>query len=494
MIVVQILYVTSAVILSLMGFNALILSLIYLWHRHDHFPLPDRGDTDLPSVVVQLPIYNERDIVERLVEAAGKLDYPKDRLTIQVLDDSTDDTSTIAALAVERARSAGVPIVHIRRESRVGFKAGALVYGLERTDAEFVAIFDSDFVPGPDFLRQVVPYFLEDGQLGLVQARWGHVNPDDSLLTKAQVLALDAHFVIEQTARHRGGLLMNFAGTAGVWRRACIEDSGGWHSDTLSEDIDLSYRAQLGGWRCLYLPDVVAPAELTPVMMAFKQQQSRWATGTVQCLRKLGPQVLSSRLNIGQKFEATLHLGGYLIHPAMVLLLLTALPLMLDGQFNNLPLASLSLAMFGPPLANLIAQRRVSPNWAYRMAFLPILMLIGVGIAASNTLAVVRGFSSHTQTFHRTPKFHVRTHGQGWAGSIYQIPLDATMGFELFLAAYAGLTSVLAMDYAPSLVPFMTLYALGFAYVAGLSLWQARAVQRVRAHEQHALSLSGNKL
>lgn len=494
MIFVQVLYVISAVILSLMGFNALILSMVYLWHRRDDFPLPGSGDADLPSVVVQLPIYNERDVVERLVEAAGKLDYPRDRLTIQVLDDSTDDTSTIAALAVERARLAGVPIVHIRRGSRAGFKAGALVYGLEQTDAQFVAIFDSDFIPGPDFLRQMIPHFLKDERLGLAQARWGHVNPDDSLLTKAQVLALDTHFVIEQTARHRGGLLMNFAGTAGVWRRACIEDSGGWHPDTLSEDIDLSYRAQLRGWRCLYLPDVVAPAELTPVMMAFKRQQSRWATGTVQCLRKLGPQVLRSRLSIVQKFEAILHLGGYCIHPAMVLLLLTALPLMVNGQFNNLPLASLSLAMFGPPLANLIAQRRVSPNWAYRMAFLPILMLIGVGIAASNTIAVVRGFSSHAQPFHRTPKFHVKTRGQGWTKSIYQIPLDAATGFEVFLAIYAGLVSVLAMDYAPSLVPFMTLYALGFAYVSGLSLWQARAVQRVRAHKQHTLSLSGNKL
>jgi cellulose synthase/poly-beta-1,6-N-acetylglucosamine synthase-like glycosyltransferase len=493
-IFVQVLYVISALILSLMGFNALILSLVYLWHRHDDSPLPDRRDKQLPSVVVQLPIYNERDIVERLIEAASNLDYPRDRLTIQVLDDSTDDTSNVAALAVERARAAGVPIGHIHRENRVGFKAGALVRGLERTDAEFVAIFDSDFVPAPDFLQRMIPYFLEDGQLGMAQARWGHVNPDDNLLTRAQVLALDAHFVIEQTARHRGGLLMNFAGTAGIWRRACIDDSGGWHSDTLSEDIDLSYRAQLRGWRCLYLPDVVAPAELTPVMMAFKRQQSRWATGTIQCLRKLGPKVLGSRLNIAQKFEAVLHLGGYLIHPAMVLMMLTVLPLMMSGQLSNLPLAGLSVAMFGPPLANLIAQRRVSSSWAYRMSFLPILMLIGVGIAASNTLAVVRGFSSHAQPFHRTPKFHVRTRAQGWTKSIYQIPLDATTGFEVFLALYAGLTSVLALDYAPSLVPFMTLYALGFAYVAGLSLWQARAVQRVRAHEQHTLSLSGNKL
>jgi cellulose synthase/poly-beta-1,6-N-acetylglucosamine synthase-like glycosyltransferase len=493
-VALQIVYAVSAVIVSLIGFNTLILSIVYLWHRHQDTPLPDVEDNSWPSVVVQLPVYNERDVVARLIEAASQLDYPRDRLTIQVLDDSTDDTSAGVAQAVDRARSAGVSIEHVRRASRTGFKAGALAYGLEQVDAEFVAVLDADFVPMPDFLRRMIPYFLQDEKLGLVQARWGHINPDYSLFTWAQSLALDLHFVIEQTARHRSGLLMNFAGTAGVWRRACIESSGGWHSDTLSEDIDLSYRAQLAGWHFLYLPDVAVPAELTPAMMAFKRQQARWATGTIQCMRKLGPVLMRSHLTVWQKLEAALHLGGYLIHPAMIVLLLSALPLMLSGQLSNLPLGVLSLAIFGPPLASVLAQHKLHPDWLRRMACFPILMLLGFGIAASNSVAVVRGFSSRPQVFHRTPKFRINNRGSRWASSVYQVPLDATVGLEIFLAVYASLTTVFAVERAPAMAPFMGMYALGYIYMVGLSLWQARTVQRTQASKHHTWSLSDNQL
>jgi cellulose synthase/poly-beta-1,6-N-acetylglucosamine synthase-like glycosyltransferase len=494
-IILRILYTISTVGLAVVGFNALVLVVTYLRHRRKETPRPTVAEDEWPTVVVQLPVYNERHVVERLVRAASALNYPRDRLTIQLLDDSTDDTSVAAGAAVERARRAGLSIVHLRRGGRAGYKAGALVYGLERTDAEFVAVFDADFVPQPDFLRLVIPYFMDDDRLGLVQTRWAHLNADTSLLTRAQALALDSHFVIEQTARHRGGLLMNFSGTGGIWRRETITDSGGWHCDTLSEDIDLSYRAQLGGWRCLYLPNVSVPAEVPPLMMGFKRQQSRWATGTVQCLRKLGGRVLRSPLTPWQKIQAMIHLGGYFIHPLMIVLLLLTLPLVLAGQIDRVTLSGLGLAMLGSPLQAVIAQRSLYPDWWRRLILFPVFMLMGVGIAASNSEAVLKGFSARPQSFERTPKFHLE--GQrhaSWAASRYTLPVNSTTILELLLSAYAGVTAVVALRAEPALAAFMALYALGFAYVAGLSLWQSYTVRRVRArHRQWGLRGSESK-
>lgn len=491
MLVLKLLYGFSTLGLAIVGFNALILSLIYLLHRRSEISPPSVEDGDLPSVVVQLPIYNEQYVVETLIGAICKLDYPCDRLTIQVLDDSTDETVDLAAAAVERARSKGYRIEHVRRETREGFKAGALAYGLTRTDAEFVVIFDADFVPRPDFLRQVIPYFLGDEKLGMVQARWSHLNADYSILTRAQALALDAHFAVEQTARHRGGLMMNFSGTAGVWRRTCIEESGGWHHDTLSEDIDLSYRAQLAGWRMLYLPDVDAPAEIPPLMMGFKRQQSRWATGTVQCLRKLGGTVLRSHLSVWQKVQACIHLGGYFIHPLMVVVLLLTLPLVITDQIGSLPIAGLGLAMIGPPIQTLIAQRRLHKDWLHRLFVFPLFMLLGLGIAVSNTEAVLKGFSSRQYDFRRTPKFHVHAPGQSWASSTYILMTNHTTWIEIVLALYAAVTAVFALRVSPAVVPFMALYAIGFIYVAGLGLLQARTARRIQARQEHTFSLYG---
>jgi len=475
-ILVEILYVTSAIVLALMGFHSLVLSTIYIVHRNDKIqPPPNISTPDLPTVVVQLPVFNEKHVIERLIESVSRLDYPYHKLRIQVLDDSTDETLSSAAAAIEKARATGLQIEHIRRRSRQGFKAGALTYGLQRTEAELIAVFDADFVPQPDFLHRVVPYFGMDDRLGLIQTRWGHLNADLNSMTRAQALALDAHFIVEQLARHRAGLLVNFSGTAGVWRRACIEQSGGWHSDTLSEDIDLSYRAQLAGWRCLYLPDVSTPAEIPAMMMGFKRQQSRWATGTMQCLRKLGGVVLCAPLTVWQKIEAMFHLSGYVIHPLMLLVLFLVGPLMLSGRLSDLPLAGLGLAMLGMPVEILLSQRRLYSDWLRRMAAFPILMLIGIGIAASNTRAVLRAFSAHPQAFERTPKFHLQEGNPDYGrNSSYALPIDSTTWVELALAAYATIMALLALRYAPSLVPFMMLYALGFAYVAGVSLQQAR--------------------
>ncbi len=494
MIVLETLYVIAATVLALIGVNALVLGVIYLLTRRTNpvraVALPEEA---YPSVVVQLPVYNEQHVVQRLVDAVSRLDYPRDRLHIQLLDDSSDETVAYAASAVEQAQARGVSIEHIRREARTDYKAGALAYGLQRTDAEFIAIFDADFAPRPDFLRQVIPYFLTDERIGLVQTRWSHLNTEFSWMTRAQALALDAHFIVEQTARHRGGLLINFAGTGGVWRRACITDSGGWHGDTLSEDIDLSYRAQLAGWRAVYVPDIDAPAEIPPLMMGFKRQQQRWATGTVQCFRKLAGQVLGSRLSLWQKLQAMIHLGGYFAHPLMILILLLVGPLMLSNQLGRLPLAGLGISMLGMPFQILLSQQRLYEDWSRRFALLPFLMVLGVGTSASNTVAVMRAFSRRKLAFERTPKFSAQGNqaGTGW-GSSYMLPVDKVTWLEVALALYAACLVFISLEYAPALTPFMVLYAAGFGYVSATSLRQSLLNQQSRPKRQPGWGFSSN--
>jgi cellulose synthase/poly-beta-1,6-N-acetylglucosamine synthase-like glycosyltransferase len=489
--ILEILHNISAVLLSLVGLNALVLSIIYLVTARKERPRPP-VPSQWPEVVVQLPIYNERHVVERLIAAVGKLDYPPNKLFIQVLDDSTDETVSIAAKTVEKARQAGLSIEHVRRSSRTGFKAGALAYGFEHSTAQFVAVFDADFVPDPDFLTRVIPYLVADDRLGMAQTRWAHLNAEHSLLTRAQALGLDNHFVIEQTARDRGGLFMNFSGTGGVWRRDCIIDSGGWHSDTLSEDIDLSYRAQLRGWKLTYLPDIGTPSEITPLMMGFKQQQARWATGTIQCLRKMGKIVLTSpHVSVWQKLQAMIHLSAYFVHPLMIVLLLTSLPLIIDGRLSQVPLAGLSVAMFGPPLASLLAQTRLYRDWPQRLLFFPVAMLVGIGIAVSNTEAVFKGLRSGRQPFLRTPKFHLQGKQGKWANGGYSVPVDYSTAVEMLLALYSGLTAYVAWLHHPSIFPFMVLYTIGFAYTAGLSIWQA-GVTRWFVLRDRRLELSRN--
>lgn len=494
MIVLEIGYMVSALLLALLGFNALLLSVIYWLKRYHRAPSPGGLEGSYPTVAVQLPIYNERHVVERLVECIGRLNYPRDRLVVQLLDDSTDETVTQAAAAAEALRRSGFPIEHIRRGERSGYKAGALAYGLTRTDAEFIAVFDADFSPPPDFLCRVIPYFLRDDTLGLVQTRWSHLNAEHSLLTRAQALALDAHFVVEQTARNRSYLLMNFSGTGGIWRRDCIEASGGWHTDTLSEDIDLSYRAQLAGWRFLYLPDIDSPAEIPPLMMAFKRQQGRWATGTVQCLRKLGRRVLFSRLNPWQKLEAFLHLGGYFVHPLMILVLLFSLPLLWADRMAGLPLAGLGLGMLGMPVQIWIAQRYLYPDWLKRIAVLPVLILIGLGIAVSNTGAVLRGLSPKPVAFSRTPKFRIedRQPGHAWQASGYVLTADTSTWIEIAFAFYAAVTFIAAVQNQSAAAVFMALYALGFTTVAATSLWQAHVARQKQAAQRRTWSFSGS--
>ncbi len=471
-LIFTILYTAALFGLSFYGIHALILSFLFLVLRRRPTQKTPPPPEVWPKVTVQLPMYNERFVVERLIEAACNLDYPPQALSIQVLDDSTDETTALARQQVALYRAQGINIELHHRVDRGGFKAGALAEGLKIAPGEYVAIFDADFVPPSDFLRNLIPYLVADPRLGMVQARWGHLNDGYNLLTRGQALLLDGHFVVEQTTRSRSGLLFNFNGSAGVWRRACIDDAGGWQGDTLSEDLDLSYRAQLKGWHFAFVPDVIAPAEIPPQVAALKQQQYRWARGSIQVLRKMSGRILRAPLTLSQKVMAFLHLSAYLTHPLMMLLLLVCLPVVLVHGAGLPSLQWLSLAGFGPPLLFALSQWAVYPNWKQRILFFPILMGLGVGIAFNNTRAVLAGFSPRPAQFIRTPKFHLETQRDSWSGKAYRLPVEWSVWIELLLAGYALATALLASKEFPPLVPMLILFTLGFGYVGLLGLWQ----------------------
>ena len=465
-------YVIVALGLSLYGFHEILLLILYLLHRGKKAPPPELKET--PFVTIQLPIYNEAHVVERLIDAVANLDYPRDRFEIQVLDDSTDETIFLAEEKARKWRRQGVNVTVLHRGRRDGFKAGALAEGLKYARGEFIAIFDADFIPQPDFLRRTIPYFLRNPRLGMVQVRWGHLNRDYSPLTRAQAIALDGHFVVEQTARNRTGLFMNFNGSGGVWRKSCIEDAGGWHKDTLSEDMDLSYRAQLKGWQCLYLPEVVAPAEIPPQLNAFKRQQFRWAKGSIQCLMKLGSSLLRSHQPWFRKAEGIIHLSSYLIHPLMVIMLLLILPLMLLDFRIHLPLTYLSMASLGPPLVYLFAENVASEKGVQEMAYFPILALLGVGIALNNTKAVWEALTRRQNRFGRTPKFRLYHKNGRWAGSPYALSFEGVIVGEIALALYA--LAAIAVAWLKGrffAIPFLLLYLGGFGYVGLLGVWHS---------------------
>ncbi len=464
--------------LALYGLNTFILAFLYLHNRKRSAPTP-AVDVTLPMVIVQIPVYNERHVVERVIDAVVNLDYPRDRLKIQILDDSIDDTTQIAQARAAYHRQRGVDVEVLRRDERRGFKAGALAWGLSQASGEFIVVFDADFCPRPDFLRQTIPHFLANPRLGMAQTRWSYLNADYSSLTSAQAMMLDGHFIVEQTARNCSGLLMSFNGSGGVWRRRCIEEAGGWQADTLCEDLDLSYRAQLTGWQCRYLPAVNAPAELPPQIAAFKRQQSRWAQGSVQTLRKLAVPILRNRdLNWGQKVMGVLHLSNYLAHPLMVFLLLISLPILLIPDCAPVSITGLGLMCLGPPLVYTLSQKALYPDWMRRLWALPLLVLVGIGIAWSNTRAVWRGLIHWGGTFKRTPKFQLEGRNGQWADSRYRLPInrDNVSEFigEFALTLYA-LTAA-AFAYASQkwgMLSFFLLYAVAFGVVAGLGVGQS---------------------
>ncbi len=464
-------------ILSLYGIHRFYLVGLF-WKTRHRQPRPGRLPETPPRLTVQLPIYNEFYVVERLIRAACRIDYPSDRLDIQVLDDSTDETSNVARRLVDEYRRRGVAIEYRHRVDRKGFKAGALQAGMETARGEFIAIFDADFIPTADFARKMIPY-LADPRIGMVQARWGHLNRDYSLLTRIQAIFLDGHFVIEHGARNRGGMFFNFNGTAGILRRSCIEAAGGWQHDTLTEDLDLSYRAQMRGWKFLFLPDVVAPAELPVEMAAFRSQQYRWAKGSIQTARKLLPAILAEKLPLRVKLEAIVHLTSNFAYPLMILLSLllypsirirghAAEPLMLLIDLPLFLFASLSVMTFYS-----VSQSQTGPGWQRRLVYLPAVMSIGIGLAWNNTLAVLTAIFGTDTEFHRTPKFRIEKPTDDWARKRYRSrPSPAPLLEFLFTLIFiAALVDAIRLELFASL-PFLLLFLSGFSYTSLLSFGQ----------------------
>lgn len=480
------LYTVAISGLAVYAAHITVLIALYLRHRSAPSPvIPPVESNELPTVTVQIPLYNERYVVQRVLQAVAALDWPRDRLHIQVLDDSSDDTTALARADVTRLQKLGYQIQLHHRRCAEGYKAGALASGLKHVNSEYVAIFDADFCPPADFLRLTVPYLVRDRNLALVQARWGHLNEDYSPITRAQALALDAHFVVEHIARNRAGLLMNFNGTAGVWRRRAIDAAGGWQYDTIAEDLDLSYRAQLAGWHVLYLPAVVAPAELPPLVWAFKQQQYRWAKGATQTLRKLALPILRSpRLTFPQKVMAFLHLSGYLTQPLLLLLLLLVLPMAIYTPRLPAFVAALGTLTMLPSLLYLLGQAELHRDWPRRILAYPVLLLLGIGIAWSSTVAIVDGLCHWGGTFQRTPKYKLRDRSGDWKTTRYRTGTVRVRPDEILVSVYAIATFALTVVRQRTNLLF-----LSTIFVAGNILVMWGAYQQRHGTVHHGTSI-----
>ena len=484
---IVVLYVTASFGLLIYSANCYALLALFLRRRTQNRGEAGRhGDYErenggVPIVTTQIPIYNEANVAERALRAVAAIEYPLDRHQIQVLDDSTDETRAIVDRTAQELRDAGHWIDVVRRRDRSGFKAGALAAGLGVARGELIAIFDADFVPPQDFLARTVPFFAKDDKLGIVQARWGHLNDEESILTRAQAIGIDGHFMIEQSARTFNGLLMNFNGTAGVWRRQAIDEAGGWEGDTLTEDLDLSYRAQLAGWRTHYLADVVAPAELPPTVTAFKSQQFRWAKGSMQTAVKLLPRIWRSRYSPWVKLQAALHLTHYAVHPLMLVVAMLAAPVMwlvpeMPRGAQAAIVGMILISMMGPNSLYLTSQRMLYPNWWQRIAWFPALMCIGVGIAVSNTRAVIEALVGRESEFVRTPK-----RGDGAKAKTYRVKTPILPWIELTLGAYCTISLCAYLSLGKLVLsPFLFVYAAGFTIIGIAGLRESRngAVER----------------
>ncbi len=458
------LYSLAATYLAIYGLHVLVLVVQYLRHRHDQLPIVRL--TSYPGVTVQLPLYNEPAVVERIIDAAANLDWPLAHLQIQVLDDSTDRTTALARSRVEFHRARGIPIELLHRTHRSGFKAGALANGLLSATGEFVAVFDADFVPAPDFLQRMMPHFTADS-IGFVQARWDHL-PTPAWPARALAIGVDGHFIVEQLARNRSGLPMIFNGSAGIWRRACIAASGGWQGDTLCEDMDLRLRAAMAGWQCVFVPDVAVPQEEPDHIVSVKSQHGRWAKGGAQCLRKLAVPLARSNLSVAQKAGGLMYLSGYAAHLMMMIIILLWLPLALRPElFQYMPLTFLGLGGLGLPIEYVLAQFALY-RWqgGRKLLLLPLFMAVGFGLAFNNTLHVLEGLLGRSGgEFQRTPKRGASKRVADSTARQWQAWI------EISLAWYTLITALLMMrDQMWISAGVLLIYCVGFALVGTRSL------------------------
>lgn len=470
-------FIISAILLTAYTFNFYYLAFLSL-RRKDKHQVVSLGT---PSVTIQLPIYNEKYVAARLVDAVCAMDYPKDKMKIMVLDDSDDVTTDILHDLINRYKKDGFDIIHIRRGTRNGYKAGALKYAMNLTNTEYVAIFDADFIPQPWFLKKAIPYFAKPN-IGLVQCRWGHINENYSAITQAQALSLDFHFLVEQKAKSNSKMYMNFNGTAGIWKRDCIEDAGGWHTSTLVEDLDLSYRAQMNGWKCVFIEDIVVDAELPVQMNAAKRQQFRWAKGAIQCaIKLLGDILVKKKIPFEAKIQAFVQLTRHIGYPLLLIQFL-ALPILLAANMNLhivrlIPALTIAtyLAM-GPVAYLLVIYNLWGKGWKQKAKILPFLLIYAAGLSVNNTVAVFDGIFGKKNEFLRTPKYGIINKTDDWRDKAYNLPFTKTTLLEIFFGVY-GLIGILVAIYSknPVFVPVIAIPTIGFFYVSYLSLSHSRS-------------------
>ncbi|MGC9453541.1 MAG: cellulose synthase family protein [Phycisphaerae bacterium] len=490
-------YTFALVAVAVYGFHRYALVYLFLRHRRKN-PKPSGRFTELPRVTVQLPMYNEKYVARRIIEQTCRIDYPREKLQIQVLDDSTDHTCRIARKAVERARAQGFDIEYIHRENREGFKAGALANGMKTAKGEFITIFDADFVPHPEILKRSIHYFT-DPRVCVVQTRWEHLNRADSLLTRSQAILLDGHFAIEHIARNRSQRFMNFNGTAGTWRRSAIEDAGGWQHDTLTEDLDLSFRAQLKGWKFVFLPDLTAPAELPPEMAAFKAQQFRWTKGGTQTALKLLPRLLLSKAPLKVKVEGFFQLTCFSMHLYMLLLVVMMFPAMYlrtvpveRGTFwrGAFDISIFALATMSATVFYVASQYQLFRDWRTALKYMPVLMALGVGLSVSNSKAIIEAMIGRKSDFIRTPKYGgprrpARKKPGGGQGRRKRNLLPYV---EMLFGVYMGICAVWSVFSfrAAITAPFLVIFTFGFFYVSTMTFQAERARSEIRAAEARA--------